>query len=109
MIALARAFLLLILAAALAAPLRADQAEVDKGRMMAERLCATCHMGERQQEKQGPMGIPGFRAIASRPAQTQSAIVEWLLSKPAMMPDHHLSQDEAYALAAFIFSLRDVP
>lgn len=78
----------------------------DKGRELAERLCAACHMNEGQGEKAGPRGIPGFRAVANRPRQTHDDVVKWLRSVPPMMPDHHLTQDEAYDLAEFIMSLR---
>ena len=77
-----------------------------KGRALAERLCATCHMNEGQGEKQGAMGIPSFRAVANRQGQTHEAIVQWLRSAPAMMPDHKLTWDEADALADFIVSLK---
>lgn len=78
----------------------------DKGRELAERLCASCHLNPGQGEKAGPRGIPGFAAVANRPKQTHEAVVHWLLSVPPMMPDHHLTQDEAYELADFIMSLR---
>ena len=81
------------------------ESDVDKGRSLATRLCAVCHLNEGQGAKQGAAGIPGFFAIARRPGMTQEAIVTWLKSAPPMMPNHHLTTDEAYALAAFIESL----
>lgn len=88
-------------------PARAD--EVEKGRALAERLCASCHMGPGQGEKTSPNQIPGFAAVARRPNQTVDGIISWLQSVPPMMPDHHLTQDEMTALAAFIMSLKDAP
>jgi mono/diheme cytochrome c family protein len=81
--------------------------EIEKGRALAERLCANCHLNEGQGEKQGSTGIPGFRAVARRPGQTVDNILKWLRSVPPMMPNHHLSQDEMLALALFIESLRE--
>ena len=78
-----------------------------KGRELALALCAQCHMNEDQGEKQGPMGIPSFASVANRPAQTFDGIVLWLKSLPPMMPNHHLTQDERFDLAAFIMSLRE--
>ncbi len=78
----------------------------EKGRALAESLCARCHLNQGQGEKQGPMGVPGFRAIAERPNQSIDGIVAWLRSAPTMMPNHHLTQDEMYHLADFILSLR---
>lgn len=73
-----------------------------KGRDMAQTLCGQCHMNEGQGEKHGAMGIPSFSAVANRAGQTEQDVVIWLQSIPPMMPNHHLSQDEMYALAAFI-------
>jgi len=78
----------------------------DEGRRLAETLCARCHMNKGQGEKQGPMGTPGFGAVANRPGQTFSDVVRWLRSVPPMMPDHKLGTHEIDALAAFIMSLR---
>jgi cytochrome c553 len=78
----------------------------EKGRVLAVNLCAHCHMNEGQGEKRTPMEVPGFSAIANRPNQSMRGIVTWLRSVPPMMPNHHLSQDEMYDLAAFILSLR---
>lgn len=86
---------------------RAD--DVAKGEALARTLCAECHLNPGQGEKRGPMGVPGFTAVANRPLQTFDGVVEWLQSVPPMMPNHHLSQDEMYALAAYIMSLRKVP
>ena len=80
--------------------------DVAKGRELAHALCAQCHLNEGQGEKQGAMGIPGFAAVANRPGQTFDGIVVWLKSVPPMMPNHHLTQDEMFDLAAYITSLR---
>jgi len=84
----------------------ASAAGNEKGRALAETLCARCHMNEGQGEKQGPAGVPSFRAIAGRPEQSIRGIVAWLRSVPPMMPDHRLAQDEMHDLAEFILSLR---
>lgn len=81
-------------------------ADAAKGRELATRLCAVCHLNEGQGEKQGASGIPGFVAIANRPSMTVEGIVSWLKSAPPMMPNHHLTNDEAYALAHYIASLK---
>jgi mono/diheme cytochrome c family protein len=81
----------------------------EKGRALAERLCAHCHMAPGQGEKRGANDIPGFRAVAQRRGQTSAGIVLWLRSIPPMMPNHHLTQDEMHALADFIMTLRDAP
>jgi len=76
------------------------------GRQLALTLCAGCHMNPGQGEKSGPAGIPSFQAVADRPGQSLENVVTWLRSAPPMMPKHHLSNDEMFALAQFIMSLR---
>lgn len=80
--------------------------DIRKGNELAIALCAECHLNAGQGEKQGPMGVPGFSAVANRPLQTYDGVVSWLASIPPMMPNHNLSQDEMHALAAYIMSLR---
>lgn len=87
----------------------AGAGEVTKGEELARALCAECHLNPGQGEKRGRMGVPGFAAIANRPLQTMDGVVGWLQSVPPMMPNHHLTQDEMYALAAYIMSLRKAP
>ncbi len=99
--------IVMALAAAAIPQARAEDADVAKGRELATALCAQCHLNADQGEKQGPMGVPGFVAVANRPKQTYDGIVQWLRAVPPMMPDHKLTQDEMYALAAFIMSLRN--
>lgn len=66
-------------------------------------------MAPGQGEKRGANEIPGFAAVARRRNQTPEGIVAWLRSIPPMMPNHHLSQDEMHALAAFIMTLGEAP
>mgnify|MGYP000565365801 CR=1 FL=1 len=90
--------------AAVAGPSDAS-AEIEKGRRLAERMCAICHLNPGQGEKTAASSIPGFAAVANRPGQTLEGIVAWLASVPPMMPNHHLSGDERVSLAAYILSL----
>jgi len=100
----------LLLIGAHLAPAGASEAEdIAKGRELALTLCAQCHLNRDQGEKEGPMGVPGFAAVANRPGQTFGGIVRWLKAVPPMMPDHHLTLDEIDELAAFIMSLRKEP
>lgn len=83
--------------------------DVERGRAMAERLCAPCHMNPGQGEKAGASGVPSFQAVAKRPTQTQEGVEAWLRSVPRMMPNHHLTHEEVRVLASFVMSLRDKP
>lgn len=102
---LAAAGALVLAIATLAQPAGAQEEEV-RGRRLALKLCATCHMGEGQGEKRAGNEVPGFAAIANRPDQTIEGVVRWLESIPPMMPNHHLTQSEMFDLATFILSLR---
>jgi mono/diheme cytochrome c family protein len=97
----------LLAAQLIAAAAHADDAA--HGGELAHALCAECHLNPGQGEKHGPMGVPGFAAVANRPLQTFDGIVDWLKSVPPMMPNHSLTQDEMYDLAAYIMSLRKTP
>lgn len=81
--------------------------DVARGKALAERLCATCHLGPGQGEKRSPSEIPGFRAVAKRPGQSLHGIVGWLKGVPPMMPNHRLTQDEMFLIATYILSLKD--
>jgi mono/diheme cytochrome c family protein len=96
-------------AAMLASTSSVQAQDIGRGRELAEALCAKCHLNPGQGEKRGPMGVPSFDAVANRPLQTFEGVVGWLASVPPMMPDHHLTQDEMDALAAYIMSLRKGP
>jgi cytochrome c2 len=97
----------LVLATCLMCTASPAMADAERGKTLAVALCARCHMSEGQGEKQGPMGVPEFRAVANRPGQSIDGIVHWLRSVPPMMPDHHLTFDESQSLAEFIMSLRE--
>lgn len=101
----------LALAAGIAgqAPAHAASDAVSEGRVLAERLCARCHLNPGQGEKESPSEIPGFRAVANRSGQSVEGVVSWLAGLPTMMPNHHLSRDEMLSLAIFIMSLRREP
>jgi hypothetical protein len=85
----------------------AQDDNVLRGKALAERLCANCHLNPGQGEKQSRSEIPGFRAVAKRPGQSLHGIVGWLKGAPPMMPNHRLTQDEMFLLAIYILSLQD--
>jgi hypothetical protein len=51
-------------------------------------------------EKQGPMGVPGFAAVANRPAQTFDDILAWLKSVPPFDSDQSGKDGLAYCRTA---------
>jgi cytochrome c len=98
--------IILIAAAVPGSAALAGADDIEKGRELAGRLCASRHMQPGQGEKSDHSQIPSFRAVANRPGQSVDGIASWLKIAPPTMPNHHLSQEEKRLLANFIMSLR---
>lgn len=104
--ALMTTLLAAVIAAVGGVALADEAAEIEKGRALAERMCATCHLNPGQGDKAAAAAVPGFTAVANRAGQSFDGIVAWLRSVPKTMPNHHLSSGEMEALASYILSLR---
>lgn len=84
----------------------ASQAQdAERGRMMAERWCAECHVV-------GPDGAggdagPAFETVANREGGQADIIVAWLADPHPPMPNMSLTMAEIRDLAAYIMSLRN--
>ncbi len=81
------------------------RADPDKGAVLAQRWCATCHIVSHTQSKGGD-GTPSFREIADRADFSVEKLVFFLLYPHPMMPGMSLSRDEARDLAAYIDTQR---
>ena len=79
--------------------------DLDRGRALAERWCATCHVVG--PEHPGGDAGPTFEAVANRDGQTLGGILAWLFEPHPPMPDMLLSPFEYGDLAAYIMSLRE--
>jgi mono/diheme cytochrome c family protein len=75
----------------------ASPQEVERGRMLAERWCAACHVVG-PETPGGDLG-PVFEAIANREGQTLGGIMAWLFEPHPPMPDLLLSPAEFRDLA----------
>jgi mono/diheme cytochrome c family protein len=78
-----------------------EAADVENGRRLAERWCASCHAVSATQ-KSASTDAPPFSGIASRPALDAGALALFLLHPHPKMPDVGLSRDAAADLAAYI-------
>lgn len=87
------------------APLPAEPS-AENGRVLAQRLCSTCHIVSDDGNKTVPAGVPPFRAIAKRPGQTGARIREMLIAPPHQMPDMQLTRSEIDDLLAYLNELR---
>ena len=79
--------------------------DAERGRALAERWCADCHVVAPGQGG-GDIG-PAFGTVANREGQTLGGIMAWLFEPHPPMPDLLLSPAEFRDLAAYIVSLRE--
>jgi mono/diheme cytochrome c family protein len=76
-------------------------ADVDNGRRLAERWCASCHLVSPGQRQATPDVAP-FSAVARIPSFDAHKLAFFLLAPHPRMPDMSLSRQEAGDLAAYI-------
>jgi mono/diheme cytochrome c family protein len=79
--------------------------DANKGSLLAERWCASCHVVSRTQGK-GSDGTPSFASIAQRPNFSVEKLAFFLLDPHPIMPRMALSRDEARDIAAYIAKQR---
>lgn len=107
---LAALAMLTLLGVTLGAPQGAAQTpaiSAERGRGLAERLCANCHLVDETTQKSAvPAGVPTLRAIADRPGQTGQRIFNALIVPHPPMPDTQLTVDEIWSLVAYLDELR---
>jgi mono/diheme cytochrome c family protein len=79
----------------------AAAADANRGKMIAQRWCASCHVISHEQ-KQGTTHAPPFSEVAGRPGFNAARLALFLMSPHPVMPDMSLTRDEAADLAAYI-------
>lgn len=77
-----------------------------RGRILAERLCATCHVVSDAQTSSATAGPPTFASIANRPGQTRQRIVNVLISPHPPMPDVHITVQEIDDIVSYLDTMR---
>ncbi len=83
------------------------QADADRGKAVAERLCVSCHVVSQDSSGTVPEGVPPFTVIANQPQQTAQHIRGVLIEPHPPMPDLHLTRLEIEDIIAFIDELRE--
>ena len=89
-------------------------AQVRRGREIADKVCWVCHVTGPDQEYSPILRAPGpdFRAIAARPETTAASLTAFLHTahrtedKPYTMPNPRLSDEMIDAVAHYIISLK---
>jgi mono/diheme cytochrome c family protein len=95
------ALLLLIL------PAFARAQDVTRGKAMAERWCANCHVVTSSATVGSATGVHTFPGLAADPKITESKLRGAMTSQHGgRMPDFSLTRQEQDDLVAYIFSLR---
>jgi len=88
------------------APGLAVAQDMERGRALATRWCANCHIVDRAAGQGRADGVPTFPAIAAKPDTTADSLRAKMSSAHGKMPDLSLTKREQDDLVAYIFSLR---
>lgn len=80
--------------------------DAGRGQALAEKLCVSCHVVSREEDKPVTAGVPTFRAIANKPGQTADNIRAKIIQPHAPMPDIQLSRQEITDIIAYLDALR---
>jgi mono/diheme cytochrome c family protein len=80
-------------------------ADPARGRVLAERLCASCHVVAPDATGVGLPGVPSFPAIAVHPGQTAERLAGKIIVPHPEMPAVSLTMAEIRDVVAYIQSL----
>jgi mono/diheme cytochrome c family protein len=83
----------------------ANAADVEYGRDLAKRWCASCHLVVPEQQR-AMADVPPFATIARSPNFNAKTLAYFLLSPHPKMPELPLSRAAANDIAAYIESLK---
>jgi mono/diheme cytochrome c family protein len=81
----------------------------EQGHLLAQRLCAGCHLTEGGSANGLPAGVPSLRAIANRAGQSSERIAQALIQPHAPMPDMQITRREIDDILAYLQTLRADP
>jgi mono/diheme cytochrome c family protein len=90
---------------AVLAPSLAAAADVQHGKVLAQRWCAECHLVASDQAR-ASADVATFASVARRPDFTAAQLALFLLDPHPKMPNVSLTRVEAADLAAYIASLK---
>lgn len=78
----------------------------ERGKAVAERLCAGCHLTGSERREGVPAGVPTFPSIANRADQTAARIRNILIAPHAPMPDLQLTIEEIADIITWLDTFR---
>lgn len=91
---------------ATAATAQADLGDVDRGHDLARTTCAACHRVEKGETAEKFVDVASFQTIVNNGSRTRLALLVFLKSPHANMPDIVLSEKEIDSVIAYIMSLK---
>ena len=77
-----------------------------KGRALAQRFCAECHVVEELNVRSPNSEAPSFTAVASTPGMTAMALNVFFQTPHRTMPNLILKPDQKNDIIAYIMSLK---
>jgi mono/diheme cytochrome c family protein len=81
-------------------------ADPQRGQALAARLCANCHVVDRQASGTLRADVPSFPTIASRPGATAEHLAGRIIVPHPAMPNVSLTAAEIRDIVAYIVSLK---
>jgi len=81
-------------------------ADIERGQMLADRWCSTCHVVGRSTTTGSADGLPTFPAIAAKPTTTADFLVGIMTNPHDRMPPLSLSKRDQDDLIAYILGLK---
>ncbi len=88
------------------APTVASAQNVEHGRALAERWCASCHVVGPGAASGQSNGLPSFPAVAARSDITADKLKAQMNTQHSRMPNLEIGQRDQDDLAAYILSLK---
>ena len=89
----------------LAVTQRAAAQDIQAGEKIAQTWCAGCHQVGAQ-PLTGNDAVPPFAAVAADKGMTETALMVFLSTPHAKMPDYMLSRQQIRDVSAYIISLK---
>ncbi|MCW5734100.1 MAG: hypothetical protein KIS73_08240 [Enhydrobacter sp.] len=87
-------------------PSLARAEDIERGRLLALRWCAGCHVVDRSATEARADGVPTFPAIAGKPNSSSEHLRAAMNPIHGRMPDLALGKRDQDDLAVYILSLR---
>jgi mono/diheme cytochrome c family protein len=80
----------------------------EKGRALAERVCATCHVISKTADSPLAADVPSFYAIANKPGQSMEMIAGRIVIPHPPMPAVALTREEIINVVTYIMTFQAV-